>query len=83
MSTITLELESIDEVLLVRYLNLAIAESKKSLDLILENPETFAKYPVWESNAKFDIENSQRLKDIIDSQRKARDEAERRQYGLV
>ena len=81
MSTITLELDSTDEVLLVRYLNMAIAESKKGLETVLANPDVFAKHPVWESNAKFDVEHSERLKAIIDSQRKARDEADRKKYG--
>ena len=81
MSNITLEMDSIDLTLLLRYLNIAKAESDKGLKTVLDNPDVFAEHPVWESNAKFDVEHSNRLFDLIQAQRDAMDEADRKKYG--
>ena len=61
---VTLELESIDAVLLQRYLNLAISQAEEWQSSVTSD-SFYEKFPNIIDNARFDVEHSTRLKAIV------------------
>lgn len=76
---ITLEIDSVDATLVVRYLNQAMWEAEKAYDNIKANPAFYIDFPVIVSNAKFDLEHSTRLASLI---AQLRDEAQAKAYAI-